>query len=417
MLTMNDTNLDSPNAIKTFLAATDNIELSIAKEKRYAWIAKTLKNTHYGALRKKEKSIIREYLMRGTGLSRAQLTRLISQYKTAHWIGKRTAVRNSFPTRYSNEDILLLVKTDEAHQQLSGSATKKIFHRAYDVYGDNRYERLSGISIAHLYNLRKGSFYQRQRRHFTKTQYTAVNIGERRKPNPNGKPGYIRIDTVHQGDQDKQKGVYHINAVDEVTQFQVILSVEKISENYLIPVLEELLESFPFAIINFHSDNGSEYVNRMVARLLNKLHVQFTKSRARHSNDNALAESKNGSIVRKYLGYMHIPQKWAPVINEFNKNYLVPYLNYHRPCHFAEIKTNEKGKEIKTYPYKNMMTPYEKLKSLDNAIQYLKQGLSFDNLDKYAMQETDLEAAQALRHAQEKLFQSIFKKQQNQCIP
>lgn len=311
----------------------------------------------------------------------------------------------------------MLVKTDEAHQQLSGGATKKLFNRAYDVYGDNRYERLSGISIAHIYNLRKGSFYQRQRRHFTKTQYTAVAIGERRKPNPNGKAGYIRIDTVHQGDQDKQKRVYHINAVDEVTQFQVILSVEKISENYLTPVLEQLLESFPFAIINFHSDNGSEYINRMVARLLNKLHIEFTKSRARHSNDNALAETKNGSIVRKYLGYVHIPQKWASVINEFNKSYLVPYLNYHRPCHFVEIKINQKGKEIKKYPYKNMMTPYEKLKSLDNSIQYLKQGISFDNLDNYAMQMTDLEAAQALRHAQEKLFQTIFKNKQNQCIP
>ena len=59
------------------------------------------------------------------------------------------------------------------------------------------------------------------------TIHTTVNIGERRKPIPNGQPGFIRIDTVHQGDQDKKKGVYHINAVDEVTQFEVIASVEK----------------------------------------------------------------------------------------------------------------------------------------------------------------------------------------------
>ena len=409
MLKMNDSTLDGSDAIKSFLVATDNIKLSVAKTQRYAWIGSVLKRTRYFTLRKKEKSVIREYLMRGSGYSHTQMTRLIHQYKVHRWIGRKTAARNTFPKRYTNEDILLLVKTDEVHQQLSGSTTKKLFERAYHVYAHEEYKRLSTISIAHIYNLRKSTFYQRQRRHFSKTQYTAVDIGERRKPKPNGQPGFIRIDTVHQGDQDKEKGVYHINAVDEVTQFQVIISVEKISERYLIPVLEELLASFPFLVINFHSDNGSEYINYAVVKLLNKLRIELTKSRARHSNDNALAESKNGSTVRKYLGYVHIPQKWAPVINEFNVNYLIPYLNYHRPCHFAEIKRNEKGKEIKTYPYKNMMTPYEKLKSLDNSEQYLKADVTFKLLDSVVMEMTDLQAAQKLNQAQKKLFQTIFK--------
>ena len=408
---MNDSSFDSPEAIKSFLAGTGNAELSVPKEQRYSWIAGTLKRTGYYGLRKKDKATVREYLQRGSGYSRAQLTRLIEQYKSRHWIGKRTPVKHSFPKRYTNADILLLVNTDAAHQQLSGSGTKKLFERAYKIYNDAAYERLAKISIAHIYNLRKGTFYQRQRRHFTKTEYTPVNIGERRKPNPDGKPGYIRIDTVHQGDQDKVKGVYHINAVDEVTQFQVVVSVEKISENHLIPVLEQLLETFPFHIINFHSDNGSEYVNRTVARLLNKLNIRFTKSRARHSNDNALVETKNGSVIRKYLGYMHIPQKWAPLINEFNKKFLVPYLNYHRPCHFSEIKTDEKGKQRKTYPYKNIMTPFDKLKSLDNAGQYLKTNVTFEMLNSSVMSMTDLQAAQRVRNARQRLFSAIFKKE------
>jgi transposase InsO family protein len=301
-----------------------------------------------------------------------------------------------------------LAQTDEAHQTLSGPATKKLFERAYQIYGDSAYERLAFISVSHLYNLRKSDFYQRQRHHFTKTQKSPVQIGERRKPNPQGQPGYIRIDTVHQGDQDKQKGVYHINAVDEVTQFEVICSVEKISENYLIPVLEELLDSFPFAIINFHSDNGSEYINKVVARLLNKLHIAMTKSRARHSNDNALAESKNGSIIRKYLGYVHIAQKWAPLINEFNRKHLTPYINFHRPCYFAEIKIDKNGKEKKTYPYRCMMTPYEKLKSLPDAKSYLKEGISFEDLDRHMLAQTDLQAAKAMKKAQAELFRQIF---------
>ena len=410
MITMNDTTLDSPEAIKTFLGGACNIELSVAKEQRYSWIAGTLKRTGYFCLTKRDKAVIRKYLLRGSGYSRAQLTRLIQQYKRDRWIGKQAVAKNSFVSKYTREDILLLVKTDEAHQQLSGSATKKLFERAYHIFGDEDYARLSAISIAHIYNLRKSNFYQGQRRYFSKTQSTAINIGERRKPRPEGKPGYIRVDTVHQGDQDKEKGVYHINAVDEVTQFQVVVSVEKISENYLIPVLEQLLDSFPFVILNFHSDNGSEYINYTVARLLNKLKIQLTKSRARHSNDNALVETKNGSVIRKYLGYIHIPQKWAPTINEFNRTYLVPYLNYHRPCHFAEIKINDKGKQIKTYPYKNMMTPYEKLKSLEHAEQYLKSNVSFMTLDQQAMMHNDLEAAKNLKEAQKKLFDKIFKK-------
>ena len=185
---------------------------------------------------------------------------------------------------------------------------------------------LALISVSHLYNLRKSIPYTRQRRHFEKTQSRPSKIGERRKPQPNGQPGYIRIDTVHQGDLDKQKGVYHINTVDEVTQFEVVCSVEKISERYLIPAPEQLLETFPFEVLGIHSDNGSEYINKRVAELLEKLRIEFTKSRSRHSNDNALAESKNGAVVRKNQGYSHIPQCWAPLINDFNQQHLNPYL-------------------------------------------------------------------------------------------
>jgi transposase InsO family protein len=406
-ITMNDDKLDSPTAIKAFLGSADKLEFTVPKASRYSFLARTLKRTNYLNLSKKDKGPVREYMERMTGYSWSQLKRLIAQYREKRWIGRTTSTRHTFSKRYTQSDILLLVQTDEAHQTLSGATTKKLFERAYKVYGEADYERLSRISVSHLYNLRKSTFYQRQRRHFTKTQKTTVSIGERRKPNPEGRPGYIRVDTVHQGDQDKQKGVYHINAVDEVTQFEVIVSVEKISETYLIPVLEELLATFPFVILNFHTDNGSEYINHTVAKLLNKLHIEMTKSRSRHSNDNALAESKNGAVVRKYLGYTHIAQKWAPLINEFNREYLVPYLNFHRPCYFAEIKIDAKGKEKKIYPYRNMMTPYEKLKALPHASTYLKFDMSFEILELQMLSSTDLQAAKVLKKAQIALFKQI----------
>lgn len=407
---MNDTDLKL-GQIQPFLVATSSITFTpVSKEACYAEVARKLKQWNYFKLSKKKKMEIREYLQKGTGYSRSQLTRLIAQYRQKKWIGKHTYQRHRFSVHYTRQDILLLARTDECHQTLSGGATKKLFERAYQVFNEVDYVRLATISIAHIYNLRKSRLYQEKRRHFTATVRSAVPIGERRKPTPNGQPGYLRIDTVHQGDKDGIKGVYHINAVDEVTQMEVVFAVEKISENCLIPILEMLIETFPFQIKAIHSDNGSEYINHRVAQLLQKLLIELTKSRARHSNDNALAECKNGAIVRKWLGYQHIPQHFADQLNVFYRNYLNPYINYHRPCFFPVVIVDKRGREKKSYPYKAMMTPYEKFCSLPNAEQYLKPTISFAILNIFARQITDFQAAEQTQHARKKLFDHIFKR-------
>ena len=346
--------------------------------------------------------------MKISGYSRQQLTRLIAQYRQTGRLQRRQRTVSGFKLKYTAKDIRLLAQMDERHDTPCGHAIKKLCERAAGVYGETDYANLATISVSHLYNLRKSTPYTRQRRHFEKTRPKRSKIGERRKPQPNGQPGYIRIDTVHQGDLDKQKGVYHINAVDEVTQVEVVCTVEKISERYLIPALEQLLETFPFVVLGFHSDNGSEYINKLVAKLLEKLRIEFTKSRSRHSNDNALAESKNGAVVRKLFGYSHIPQRWAPLINDFNQQYLNPYLNFHRPCFFPETRTDDKGKQRKIYRYENMLTPYDKLKSLPNAKNYLKPGLSFEILDQVAYQISDNHAADQLQKASQTLFKTIY---------
>ena len=140
--------------------------------------------------------------------------------------------------------------------------------------------------------------------------------------------------------------------------------------------------------------------------------IELTKSRSRRTNDNALVESKNGSIVRKHLGYHHIAQKWAPPINEFNQKYLNPYINYHRPCFFPIVTIDTKGKQKKTYPYKAMMTPYEKLKSLPDAKQYLKPGITLQQLDDIALAISDNEAARQLNEARKQLFKTIHEQDQ-----
>ena len=410
---MNAKDLTTIDQLSAFLEGTQRVAFEVASDKdsRYQWIQRTLVKFRYKSLRKPDKGVLIQYLVKVSGYSRQQITRLVKQYRDTGRLVRRQRTAKGFSRRFTDDDIRLLVTMDMRHNTPNGLTMKKLCERAYVVFDEQAYHRLASISVAHLYNLRKSTPYLRQRRHQEKTRSKTSHIGERRKPQPDGKPGYLRIDTVHQGDWDKQKGVYHINAVDEVIQMEMVLSLEKISERYLIPILKQLLADFPLVIQGFHSDNGSEYINKRVAELLEKLRIEFTKSRSRQTNDNALVESKNGHVVRKIFGHGHIPQRWASLINDFNRQHLNPYINYHRPCLFPVIITDSKGKQRKHYPYQSLMTPYEKLKSLPDADQYLKPGITFEILDAIAYQQSDNEAADELQKARRQLFKTIHERE------
>lgn len=409
VIDMNDEQLRTLGDLQAFLNGTVAMDFTVRAEQRYDFIARTVRRFDYGRLKRADKAVVLRFLERVSGYSRQQITRLVKRGGERRKLVKRyRGSRTSFARIYTGADVLLLAHTDTLHGTLSGLATKKLMERAYGLFGDTRYQRLATISVAHLYNLRQRSSYQHQRQVWTKTRPASLPIGERRAPTPNNRPGFLRVDSVHQGDQDGIKGVYHINAVDCLTQYEAVASCERISEAFLIPVLEALLQSFPFVILGFHSDNGSEYINHQVAKLLDKLLIEEqTKSRSRHSNDNAQAESKNGAIVRKHLGYSHIPQRFAALVNAFCREHLNPYVNFHRPCLFAQTITDAKGRQRKRYPYRLMMTPYEKLKSLPLAEQYLKASITFEKLDAQASAISDNEAAWRLNEARAILFKTI----------
>ncbi len=255
-------------------------------------------------------------------------------------------VRCPFARLYTPVDVALMVDVDRVMGTLSGPATACVLRRQRDVFGDERFQRLGSISVGHLYNLRNSAGYRNQRVLLTKTQPSKnTKIGVRMAPAPEGRPDFIRIDSVHQGDLDGVKGLYHINAVDCVThQWQVVASVQAISEAHLLSVIEQMLAQFPFKILGFRADNlggkgppplSSEYVNHKVARLLDKLRIEFTRTRPRHSNDNGLAETKNGAVVRKEFGYEHMHRRHAARFDTYCREYLNPVLNFHRPCLFA----------------------------------------------------------------------------------
>jgi hypothetical protein len=407
---MNETKLATLEQIREFLAGTSDVAFATpADEPRLrAFVASVLRRFRYFSRPKGQRGVLFEYMQRLSGYSRQHLSRLIAQFRDTHSIEPITrASRTSFSRKYQAEDVVLLAQTDNLHDTLSGPTTQVLLRRAFSTFGDLRYERLSQISVSHLYNLRTSAPYLKHRLVWRKTRPSPIPIGIRKAPAPHGLPGYIRIDTVHQGDQDGVKGVYHINAVDIVTQWELVAAVEHISEAFLLPVIALLLEGFPFAILGFHSDGGSEFINHEIAGLLEKLRVEFTRSRPRHTNDNALAESKNGAVIRKIMGYTHIPQKHAAVINQFYSQTLNPYLNFHRPCYFALDAIDAKGKIKKTYPHELIKTPFQRLQSVKDYALYLKPGITPKGLEHQAAAMSDNEAAKQVQQARRLLFQSI----------
>jgi len=406
MISVHETEKLSLQQIEMFLAAAKEVRFEASERKQvYGWIERLLCQQEYTGQGRRARGLLRRYIGKMTGLSRAQLTRLVGRYVATGQVRMNGSRRHRFPQRYTPADIELLAQVDEAHEGLSGPATRRILEREFREYGKREFARLAAISNGHLYNLRRHPRYRQRRKTYQKTRPSLVPIGERRRPDPKGRPGYLRVDTVHQGDTETDKGVYHINAVDEVTQWEIVASLERISEAYLEPVLTTMLTQFPFLIHGFHSDNGSEFINQTVAKLLNKLMIQQTKSRPRHSNDNGLAETKNGAVIRKHMGWGHIPTRHAEPIQQFYTAYLNPYLNYHRPCAQAEVEVDAKGRKRRRY--RRYQTPLETLLSLPHPQQYLRPGLTLATLKRISKLRSDTEAARLMQEAKHRLFEQL----------
>src|SRR5579871_888472 len=405
---MDDSQTTSLEQIRALVDANSAVRFAgQGRQEIYQWVEKTLVRHEYAGLRKPDKGILRLYLAQMTGLSRAQVTRLISGYQLTGRVIAAPYRRSRFPSIYTAADVTLLAYVDRAHGNLSGPATRRILEREHSEYGQAAYQRLAGISVAQLYRLRNTADYRKRNTTYQPTRPTLIPIGERRKPRPQGAPGYLRIDTVHQGDQDGCKGLYHINAVDEVTQWEIVAATPLISELWLLPVLEAMLQQFPFVIRGFHSDNGSEFVNYTVAQLLGKLLIEQTKSRAHHCGDNGLVETKNGAVIRKHIGFGYISAQHAQSMDLFYREHLNPYVNFHRPCAVPKVVIAANGKRRRLY--QRWATPFELLQESRPGESCLRPGVTLAQLQRYAQSQSDTEAALAMQQAKRKLLGRVKK--------
>ena len=349
---------------------------------------------------------MRRYIEKMTGMSRAQVTRLIARYTASGQVRPTVYRRRCFPQRYTRADIELLASVDEAHETLSGPATRRILEREHQLYGKQEYARLAGISVAHLYNLRKSQRYRERRLNYVKTRPTTVSIGERRKPQPQGQPGYLRLDTVHQGDQPGggAKGVYHINAVDEVTQWQVAgfdaahqrsLS-GACTGGYAAPV--------PLSHSRLpHRQRQRVHQRAPSPELLNKLlHRADQKPPPAERRQRPGRDQERRGDPQTHRLRLHRCGPCRPH-QQLLSGVSQSYLNYHRPCAQAEVEIDEKGR--KRVRYKRYQTPLETLLELDKPAQYLRQGLSINALKRIAGALSDTDAARRMQQAKSKLFE------------
>ena len=396
---MDDSRIDNITELKKFLESSQKVSIRLATiDEKYTFIQGAVKKYRYKKLAKHEKKVVLFYLKKITGFKKTQMHKLIARALIGKLV-RKVYVRTNPHLVYKAYDIKLLEKTDALHLRLNGLATKEILRRECEVFGNKEFENIARVSPSHITNLRHTEVYKNS--WVNQTKPSLVNIAVTAPPVTNGIPGSIRVDTVSQND------IYHINAVDEICQWELVASVPRIQEIFMEDVLYDILLQFPFAVFNFHSDRGSEYINYVICKLLNKLLIKQTKSRSRHCNDNALVESKNGTVVRKNFGYFYVNQDLCETLNKFHKEYFNLYLNYHRPCLFVT--------DTITYPngrtrdvYNEATTPYEKLKEICNRPEnkdkkILRDDMTFEKLDKIAYAMSDNAFAKLMRKEQERI--------------
>jgi len=193
-ISVHDAEKLSLEAIGRFVEASEAIRFaSEGRPQVYGWVERVLVQQEYAQQGKAARGLVRRYIEKMTGMSRSQVTRLIARYTATGRVRPTVYRRRHFPNRYTRADIELLASVDEAHETLSGPATRRILEREVQFYDKQEYVRLAAISVAHLYNLRKSQRYRERRLSYGKTRPAAVSMGERRKPQPRGQPGYLRL--------------------------------------------------------------------------------------------------------------------------------------------------------------------------------------------------------------------------------
>ena len=149
-MTLDTARLRTIEQVESFLQGTAEVGFSPPPEsERYEWIGRTLKQFAYQSSDRRQRGLLRCFIQRVTGYSRAQVNRLIAQHRDSHGLkDRRGAPAVPFAKRYGPAALRCLIEIDRAHGTLSGPATKKLAERALSIHGQTEFAALAGIGIS-----------------------------------------------------------------------------------------------------------------------------------------------------------------------------------------------------------------------------------------------------------------------------
>jgi transposase InsO family protein len=224
---------------------------------------------------------------------------------------------------------------------------------------DKEAMRLKGKSLAKPVNSLKSRIPIR-------TFYT----GEERK-----KPGFWQTDTVrHCGQATSGRYPYTLTATDVASGRIELHSLLNNAQKWTFEALAHIKTSALLPVLEFHSDNGSEFINNATERWCADNRIPFTGSRDRKKNDNCFVEQKNGAVVRSYVGYDRLEGLGEQALLVAIYKPPAPLLNFFMPTQKLIKKTRAGSKEIKVYD--EPKSPFRRVTESEEASQKTKDFLS-----------------------------------------
>jgi transposase InsO family protein len=242
-------------------------------------------------------------------------------------------------------------------------------------------EKLLAISPAQIDRLLQPSRLRQPRKGLSATQPGTLlrrRVPTRGGPPDTSKPGSVESDTVaHCGDTTAGDYINSLTFTELFSGWTENRAVWNKSSHAVLGRLKELEEKVPFQMKDFHTDNGSEFLNWALHEHLNGRPVKlpWTRSRAYRKNDNAHCEQKNWTHVRQLFGHERFEHpELVALMNDLYEKEWSQFTNHFKPT-FKLLKRDKRGSKTVRIYEKTPQTPYQRLMDSPDIAEATKAAL------------------------------------------
>jgi transposase InsO family protein len=218
------------------------------------------------------------------------------------------------------------------------------------------------------------------------------------------KPGFWQTDTVHHCGQFTSGQYLHtLTATDIASGWIELRPLLNNAQRWTFEALTDIRAATLLPVIEFHGDNGSEFINNATEAWCKREGIHFTRSRSQKKNDNCFVEQKNGAVVRTYVGYDRLEGIEEQACLAAIYRPLVPLLNFFMPSQKLISKKRVGSKEIKKYD--EPRSPFQRLIESSEVSQKTKDSL-FEQIALYNPVELQHNVNKAILRLRQRLAQA-----------